>query len=164
MTGCATGPTPQNANDFRVGIKKGGFGTQTDSYTAQISHSAASKKLISQTKRCLHQAYNQTTCMSGAYGGGCSNMTITYKPTIYKGKNITTLQVQRGMEPDNAIYIGGKPPKGGMIISVIDIKPKTAKSVTVDVYGSSFEMFQRIPNAVKLWLSGTNSGCPNLEK
>lgn len=159
--GCAGGPTPQNAAEYRKGILKGGFGTSFETYEVNRSYRQAAKILKRQTNKCLRVQLNEQSCMRGTFGSSCTDTLITYRPKLFKGKKNLTLQVQMERKPDKSIYLGGEPPKGGMIIAIIDVLPVSKKKSKVNVYAPSM-VFTAIPKAVKHWLNGKSKGCPKL--
>lgn len=159
--GCASGPTPQNATEYRKGILKGGFGTSFETYNVNRSYRQVAKILKRQTNKCLRVQLNEQSCMRGTFGSSCTDTLITYRPKLFKGKKKVTLQVQMEREPDKSIYLGGEPPKGGMIIAVIDVLSVAKKKSKVNVYAPSM-VFTAIPKAVKHWLNGKSKGCPKL--
>ena len=66
------------------------------------------------------------------------------------------------MEMTKSFNLGGKPPKGGMYIAVIDIfKVKGNKTKIKEYAPRERKYFSKIPNAVKHWAKRTNMGCPN---
>ena len=158
LTGCAFGPMPQNAKEYRDGMNKGGFGTSIESYVVNRSYSKVAKTLAAKTRECLHAEFTQTQCVNNS----CTDYHITYKPTITKGKKHTELYVQWKRDPDNAWYVSGDPPPGGVYIAVIDAVPAGKAKTKITVYAPSM-VYTTIPKAVKHWVNGTHSGCPTFE-
>lgn len=158
FSGCALGPMPQNPKEYRDGIMKGGFGTSFESYEVNKPYSTVAKILAAKTKECLYSELTQTQCVNYS----CAEYHITYKPKIIVGKTHTELSVQWKKDPDNAWYIAGDPPPGGVYIAVVDAVPAGKAKTKVSVYAPSM-VYTAIPNAVKHWTQGTHSGCPTFE-
>jgi hypothetical protein len=158
FTGCALGPMPQNAKEFREGMKGGGFGINVEEYVVKHPYSKVSKILAAKTKQCLYVERTESACNNH----GCTYTNITYNPKITRGKKHTELLVQIERDPDNAWYIAGKPPKGGAITVLVDLVPAGRSKTKVNVYSPSMA-YTSIAKAVKHWTKGTNLGCPTFE-
>lgn len=159
ITGCAVAPTPQNANEYRAGILKGGFGTSFETYEVNKPYANAVSTLKTKSDQCLNISLVETQCINNS----CTDRDITYIPTLLSGKTKTELHVQWKRDPDDAIYLGGKPPASGMYIAVVDLTPVSKTKTKVDVYAPNM-VFTMVPTAVKNWLNGTNMGCPDFSQ
>lgn len=156
MAGCASTPTPQNPDEYRTAISKGVFGAKVDTYTVNRPYSAVAKTLQDKTTECLPAKTAEKRCTAGV----CKHFQSIYKPTLLKDSNKTELHVQYKREPDDGIYMGGKPPSDGMYIIVADAVPDGPKATKMTVYAPTM-YFVHMPNAVKHWVNGTNLGCPD---
>lgn len=160
LTGCALGPIPKNAKEYRAAILEGGFGTNYESYVVRQPYWKVAKTVKAKTKRCLDQTIKSTTC-GGIYGGSCNTKTFDYNPRFIKGKKKSELHVQVIMSNSlPSISVGEKPPKNGMYIAVIDFIKKGKNKTKINVYSPSMG-FTAIPKAVKHWSNQTNLGCPD---
>lgn len=159
VSGCAVGPTPQNAKEYRAGVIKGGYGTAIDSYTVNRSYSRVIRTIKAKSKQCLRKKLTKEHCTTHVGGAtNCYTDSFSYKPTFIKGRNKSELHIQ--MKQANAHFLGGKPPKGGMYIAVIDIFKAGKNKTKIKVY-SPKKFFLSVPKAVKHWAKGSNLGCPD---
>lgn len=159
ISSCASAPTPQNPSEFRAVIKQGVFGSKFTSYEVDKSYEKSSKVLKSKAEECFKVSLVETSCINNS----CSSYNVYYRPTVSVKNGRTELYVQYKRDPDNSIYLGGKPPKSGMYIAVIDVYPAGKNKTKVDTYGGSFS-FDLIPTAVEHWIKGTNMGCPDFSQ
>ena len=66
------------------------------------------------------------------------------------------------MDMTKSYTLGGKPPKGGNYIAVIDIFKAGRSKTKIKQYSPpGRKYFSKIPNAVKHWANKTNMGCPD---
>lgn len=156
MAGCSSAPMPQNPDEYRDLISKGIFGAKVETYTVNRPYSAVTKVLQDKTKECLPAQVSGTRCTAGV----CKYYKSSYKPTLLKGSKKTELHVQLTIEPDDAIYMNGRPPKDGTYIIVADAVPDGPKATKMTVYAPTM-VYVHMPNAVKHWVNGTNLGCPD---
>ena len=156
ISGCSSTPTPQNPDEYRAVISKGTFGTKVDTYTVKSPYSKVAKVLQDKTKECLPAKVAEKSCTAGV----CKAFKSIYKPTLLKSSNKTELHVQYEREPDDGIYLGGKPPADGMYVIVADAVPDGPKATKMTVYAPTM-YFVHMPAAVKHWVNGTNLGCPD---
>ena len=164
LAGCAVGPTPQNPQEFREAIKKGSFGTFSESYQVSNSHSKVAATLKSKANECLNRTITMQECRSTGMGApSCFNRQYTLIPKVTtKGKS-TEMTVRFKTNHGNVkeVYLGGPPPEGGAYAAVIDAIDAGGGKTQVDVYGAQYSFFAHIPKAVKHWTEGTNLGCPD---
>ena len=161
LSGCASGPTPQNAQEFRQTISKGVYGSQFETYEVSGSYSKVAATLSSKTRECLNRAITVQQCIGSSTGTSCFNHEHTFIPHVKVNPNSTEIVVQVKINPDNNVYIGGRPPESGMYIAVADVVPAGGKT-KISMYGASISMYAHIPRAIKMWANGTNLGCPDL--
>ena len=147
VTGCAIGPTPQNAQEYRA-YYKNKSGPSGQLYTVNRPYHKVVKTLRKKVKECIANKVVTRSSCGGAHGTGCSNQEMTYTATFKQGKKRSELHVQ--MEMTKSFNLGGKPPKGGMYIAVIDIfKVKGNKTKIKEYAPRERKYFSKIPNAVK---------------
>lgn len=156
-TGCAMGPTPQNAEEQRNYVRKGLFGSAFETYSVNRPYYKVVKTLKVNTKKCLNKKIKVKTC--GGSTSGCRTQITTYTPTFIQGRKKSELHVQ--VVESNVRRISGKAPKGGLHIAVIDIIRLGKKKTQISVYTLD-RRFRAIPVAVKRWVKDTNLGCPDL--
>lgn len=157
LAGCAFGPTPQTAKQFRETVKKGGFGSLQEAYRVKDRYARVAGRVRRQSAECLRRVLTIQSCVNGS----CSNTDYIFKPKFSRTRRGSELSVQVKMRPDHNVYVGGPPPKGGMFVAVADITPAAHHTAHVAVYGMSMGMYQYIPKAVKHWADGSNLGCPD---
>ena len=162
-TGCAMGPMPQNALEYRTQTLTGSAGSSFKTYVVNHPYKKVVSTIKSKAKKCLNTNVERNMC-GGPYGQGCSSQTITYKSTFIEGKNKSELHVQWDMTKMMRLG-GGAPPKDGMYIAVFDFvksgKNKTiVKEYAIDIEGRTY--YRVAPKAVKHWANRTNMGCPDL--
>jgi len=159
-TGCAFGPTPKNAKEYRAAILEGGFGTNYESYVVKQPYWKVVKTVKAKSKPCLDKKIETTTC-GGAYGGSCNIKTFDYNPRFIKGKKKSELHVQVIMTSSLSIgSIGDEPPKDGLYVAVIDFIKQGKNKTKINVHSPSMG-FTAVPKAVKHWANQTNLGCPD---
>ena len=162
ITGCASGPVPKNATEYRDAIKKGGFGTNFENYVVERSYSKVAETLKKNANACLNKKVEKTKCPPGTLT--CEKHTAYYTPTIKSSKQKTELHVQwRRDHWGDKIALGETPPDG-LYITVVDVMPAGKGKTEVNLYGPSLEHLQTVPKAIKHWVDGSNLGCPNLGK
>lgn len=160
--GCAFVPTPQNATEWRAAIKlPGGVGELHETYIVKQPYSKVVETVKSKTRECLRNKRVKSTSCGGIRGSGCGTKTFDYHPTFIKRSRMSELHVQ--VDISNTNYIAGKPPKGGIYVSVIDFNKIGDNKTKVTVYADNIT-FSTIPKAVKHWAKRTNLGCPDLAK
>ena len=162
VTGCAILPTPQNAKEWRAGISlPGGVGELHETYIVKQPYWKVVKTVKANTNKCLkNKRVTRKTC-GGMLGPGCSVKTFDYNPRFIKRKRMSELHVQ--VDISNTTFIAGKPPKGGIYVSVIDFFKAGKNKTKVTVYADNIT-FSAIPKAVKHWANRTNLGCPDLTR
>ncbi len=162
VTGCAILPTPQNAKEWRAGIKlPGGVGELHETYIVKQPYWKVVKTIKTKTRKCLRNKRVVSKTCGGMLGPGCSTKTFDFNPTFIKRKKMSELHVQ--VDISNTTFIAGKPPKGGIYVSVIDFFKIGKNKTKVTVYADNIT-FSTIPKAVKNWANRTNLGCPDLTK
>ena len=154
FTGCAVTPTPQNAQEYRGAILKGGNGAKYETYVVNQPYSKVVKTIEDKTKQCLTKSVVHESCSRA----GCTSQTTDYNPTFIKGKNKSELHVQ--VEVSKSLYMGGTPPKGGAYIAVIDFFEAGKNKTKINVHAPD-RYYLAVPKAVKHWANQTNLGCPD---
>lgn len=160
VTGCgAFGPIPQNAQEYRATFNKKS-GASAITYTVNRPYYKVVKTIKKKVKECLGNKVVGRSMCGGPYGAGCSSQKMTYTATVKQGKTKSELHVQ--MEMTKTLHLGGKPPKGGTYIAVIDILKVGRNKTKIKEYAPrERKYFSKIPNAVKHWANKTNMGCPD---
>jgi hypothetical protein len=157
LAGCAIGPTPQTPKQFRDGVAKGGFGTMHETYQVAGPYRRVSARMKRKAAECLNRTMTLQSCINGS----CSNTDYIFHSRFNESRHGSELDVQLKLEPDHSIYLGGKPPKGGMYVAVADIMPASDGKTSIAMYGTDMGMFKYIPIAVKHWADNSNLGCPD---
>ncbi len=157
LAGCAFGPTPQTAQQFREGVAKGGFGTLQETYQVDGPYTAVVARVEKKGAECFNKVITLRTCINNS----CQDTDYTFIPRFTSGRNGAELVVQVKLNPDHNTYLGGPPPKNGMFVAVADITPIASNRANIAMYGASMGMFKYIPKAVKHWAQGSNLGCPD---
>lgn len=158
LAGCATGPTPQNAQEYREAVKKGAYGAFSEVYEVNGAYAKVAARLKGKSSECLNRVITIEQCR----GASCTSRDYIFTPNSKGNASKTEITVQMKVNPDNGIYLGGKPPEGGMFVAVTDVTPVGSGKTRVAVYGTNVSMFAHIPKAMKHWAQGTNLGCPDL--
>ncbi|MEJ2346200.1 MAG: hypothetical protein P8090_12460 [Gammaproteobacteria bacterium] len=158
LAGCAFGPTPQTAKEFRQGVVKGGLGTSHETYQVNAPYAKVATRVMKKGAECLNKVITIQSCVNSS----CSNIDYIFKPKFNGTRQRSELSVQVKFKPDHSWYVGGPPPKDGMFVTVADITPAGRNKTKVATYGMSMGMYQYIPKAVKHWADGSNLGCPDL--
>lgn len=158
VSGCAFGPMPQNANEQRKFVSKGGFGSAFETYVVNRPYYKVVKTLKANTRKCLSKKIKFTRC--GGSTPGCSVRFTTYNPTFIQGRKKSELHVQ--VVESNSGDLAGKPPEGGIYGVVIDFIKVGKKKTKINAYTMGGRYYRAIPRAVKHWSEATNLGCPDL--
>jgi hypothetical protein len=156
LVGCASGPTPQNAAQYRSAVGKGGMGASLETYEVNRSYKEVAATLKAKANECLKARLVETECINRS----CKDREIIYTPTVVSGPKGTELHLQWRRVPMDSYFAGGPPPPTGMYIMVADALPAGKNKTRLNVYAPS-SLFRSAPDAVKHWANGTNMGCPN---
>lgn len=158
LSGCASGPTPQTAQEYRQAVAKGGYGALSEVYEVKGPYAKVAATVKGKSSECLNRVVNIQQCR----GPSCVSRNYTFIPRANAVANKTEIVVQVKVDPDNNVYLGGPPPKSGMYVAVADLVPVGSGKTKVSVYATDVGMFAHIPRAIKHWANGTNLGCPDL--
>lgn len=158
LSGCASGPTPQNAQEYRQAVAKGGYGTMTETYEVKGSSIKVAATLKAKSSEC----FNKTITTQECRGPSCITRNFILIPRFSSNGNSAELVVQMKTNHVNAknVYLGGPPPESGMYMAVADIAP-AGGNTKITMYATNVGMYGHIPKAVKHWANGTNLGCPD---
>lgn len=151
--GCAQ--MPQNAEQYRDGIKEGGFLRKQESFVVNRSFRSVSKTVKRLSARCLNKKLVAKEDLTGkTHDEGSFKSTF-----IAKGKK-AELHVQHRVPGLN--LFGSKEPKQGVYFLVIDMAKTSKNRTKVDAYYGGVN--RRTIKAVIGWIKGEHQGCPNLIK
>ena len=161
ISGCATGPTPQNAQEFRQAVEKGTYGSLHETYDVNGDYAKVAATLKAKSNECFNKTITTQECLRGP--GSCINRSYTLIPRFTSKGNSAELVVQYKTNHANAkdVYLGGPPPESGAYIAVADAVAIGNGKTRISMYGTKITMFAHIPKAVKHWTNGTNLGCPD---
>lgn len=160
LSGCAIGPTPQNAQEYREAVTKGTYGTKAETYEVKGSYAQVAATLKAKSAECFNRTLTSRACRNASE---CQNRSFTFTPRFTPNGNSSELVVLVTMNHGNVknVYLGGPPPEEGMYVAVADLAPAGA-GTKVSVYATNVGFYSHIPKAIKHWTSGTNLGCPDL--
>jgi hypothetical protein len=156
--GCAIGGVggpPQNAEDLRVLVRLSPF-KSVETFEVARSFQDVTSTLRKKDKECLAVIVNWqcTNCIFKTTG------TITFKTTLVTNANRTELHFQRkGGSGGHEI---GAPPDGPYRI-VLDAFPAGSNRTKIDLYVRSIDD-NRLRDAFRGWVQGTNLGCPDMTR
>jgi len=128
-----------------------------ETYQVAGPYRTVTARMKRKAAECLNRKMTRQTCVNGS----CSNTDYIFHTQFNESGNGSELSVQLKFEPDRSIYLGGKPPEGGMYVAVADITPAANGKASVAMYGADMGMFKYIPIAVKHWADNSNLGCPD---
>lgn len=162
ISGCMTTSVAKDPIEYRQQITQSpGARNKIEKYQVNRSFSAITSTLQKKSKECLNYSFdrNFSYAMSGATGSNVSH--ITYKPKIITSKIKTELYVQMNITGD--VYLSYTPPKDGVYILVADITSVENNKSQVDLYYNPYKA-EILPTAIKSWIKGNDTGCPDLQK
>lgn len=159
LSGCAIGPTPQNAQEYREVVAKGSYGTKAETYEVKGSYAQVAATVKAKSAECFSKTLTTRDCRGASE---CQNRSFTFIPRFTSNGSSSELAVLVTMNHGNVknVYLGGPPPEDGMYVAVADLAPAGA-GTKVSVYATNVSFYSHIPKAIKHWTSGTNLGCPD---
>lgn len=159
LSACASGPTPQNAQEYRQAVAKGGYGMMTETYEVKGAYNKVAATLNTKGNEC----FNKTVTTQECRGASCITRNFILIPRFTGKGNSAELVVQMKTNHVNAkdVYLGGPPPESGMYVAVTDIAPAGSGTTKITMYATNVGIYGHIPKAVKHWANGTNLGCPD---
>jgi len=162
LSGCAFGPTPQNAQEYREVVGKGSYGTKAETYEVKGSYAQVAETLKAKSAECFNRTLTTQECRQANYSASCANRSFTFVPRFTNNGISSELAVLVTMNHGNVknVYLGGPPPEEGMYVAVADLAPAGA-GTKVSVYATNVSFYAHIPKAIKHWTTGTNLGCPD---
>jgi hypothetical protein len=162
LSGCAIGPTPQNAQEYREAVTKGGYGTKAETYEVKGSYGQVAATVKAKSAECFNRTLTTQECRSSNNATSCTNRSFTFIPRFTGNGSSSELAVLVTTNHGNVknVYLGGPPPEDGMYVAVADLAPAGA-GTKVSVYSTTVGFYAHIPKAIKHWTSGTNLGCPD---
>ena len=164
ISGCATVPMPQSAQEYRQGFAKGGFGAKLESYEVKRPYTSVAKNLKTKSKECLNVTLIKTKCTNRNLN--CKEYEAKYTPTFVSTPRKSELHIQWRRTPWDSAFLGtsGQPPAKGIFITVVDAEPAGKNTTKITMYGPSLEHLRTVPDAIKRWADGSNLGCPDLTR
>jgi hypothetical protein len=159
LSGCAFGPTPQNAQEYREAVTKGSYGTKAETYEVKGSYAQVAATVKAKSAECFNRTLTSRECRNASE---CMNRSFTFIPRFTGNGSSSELDVLVTMNHGNVknVYLGGPPPEDGMYVAVADLAP-AGTGTKVSVYATKVSFYGHIPKAIKHWANGTNLGCPD---
>jgi len=158
LCGCGSLGQPMSPSEFREQVSHSSFAT-VQSFDAARPYQQVVETLRKKSQECLAVA----TTSSGTVFQGNMAMRETshavYKPTLAASDNKTELAVQIDFGEHVLVQ---KVPEGGMYILVAEAAPVDARTTKVTIYRGKIGKAQDIDDAIRSWVQGTSSSCPNL--
>lgn len=154
MSGCAIGPHPQNAAEFRKALPGSMFGKkETFVVKRKLKHVANSFKKMA--PKCLRKRVKSVSSGYMHY-----QVSVTdYNPTVVKKRNKVELHLQQDIQ---GVMNVTKKPKGGYYMLVTDAFGVGKNKTKIDMYYATVGS-DSIIKAIKGWANG-KKGCPDLAK
>jgi len=164
VSGCATPPTPQNAQEFRTVVTQGAYGTFIESFVVNRPYKEVAAIVKAKTNECLNAKVDYKSCTNTTSSSTCKNYADTYVAKVVDGAGKTEVRVQfrRAGEGVGEIHLGGKPPADGSYIMVADIMPAGNSKTKIEMYRTTF--FKAVPGAIRHWSNSTSQGCPTFKE
>lgn len=160
LSGCGLlPPQPQNADEYRKGIKAAKSDVNIDTYIVKRSFKKVVQTIKKQAKKCLPYEVTNDHCSTYRGSTSCSPVKTIYTPTIRVSNKKMELHMQISTEP-NRFLANGKLPEKGIYTTVIDFAAAGKGKTKITAYHPT-EHFNLTAKAVKHWIKGTNRGCPN---
>ena len=155
LSGCAIGPHPQNASEFRKALPGSMFGKK-ESFTVKRKLRDVAKSFKKMAPKCLRKRVKSTSS-----GYMHHQVVVTdYTPTVVKKKNKVELHLQQ--DHIQGVMNVTKKPKGGYYMLVTDAFKVGKNKTKIDMYYASMGS-DSIIKAIKGWANG-KKGCPDMTK
>lgn len=155
LSGCAIGPHPQNAAEFRKALPGSMFGKK-DTFIVKRKFEHVANSFKKMAPKCLSK---RVKSVSSGYMHH-SVVVTDYKPTVVKKKNKVELHLQQ--DHIQGVMNVTKKPKGGYYMLVTDAFRAGKNKTKIEMYYASIGS-DTIVKAIKGWASG-KKGCPDLTK
>ena len=154
--GCAALIHPQNADQFRAKVPA----MWTEKTEVKRPFRTVAELLKKKSSECLDVTVTREfTEYNGPYSFRRTR-TVKYRPTVEVSSKRAALQLQL----DDGTRGGMQNvPQGGMYIMVFDAYPVSGDTTRLEIYGVGMS-FKVIPEAIKSWINGKTTGCPDLSK
>lgn len=158
LCGCGSLGQPMSPSEFREQVSHSSFAT-VQSFDAARPYQQVVDTLRKKANECLAVA---TTSSGTVFQGNTPTRETShavYKPTLAATDNKTELAVQIDFGEHVLVQ---KVPEGGMYILVAEAVPVDAQTTKVTIYRGKLGKAQDIDDAIRSWVKGTGSSCPNL--
>lgn len=156
MSGCAV-TNALTASDFRNASVNSSL-VVIERYQVKRSFRTVAHKVRSKANKCLRVRIKSRT--RGHMQA--SSREVAYIPTFKMTRAHAELHVQMSFISGNVIVPGKVAPKGSFLL-VADIAPKGKRYSSVVLYRPKLG-HKHMTRAVKGWIDGTISGCPDLTR
>lgn len=158
LTGCGSMPsTPdllvQNAKGGKVFSKK-------DSFVVQQPVSKVTAVLKEKSAECLRRRVDMSYWEQQGNFRVKREHSVTFTPQMKLGKERARLTVQVKDVSQGTTNLGDIPPNGWYVM-VVDVRPVDQRTTRVESY-FQYTGYESMHAAVKPWVTGKNSGCPDL--
>ena len=156
LAGCGSMPkTP----DLLVENAKGGkMFSEKDTFEVKQSLASVTAVLKGKLSECFKKQIEVNYWQYGTY----HHDVYMFTPKLSASKEKARLTLQKMNDSVGTANLGGMPPEGWYMM-VVDAYPVDKGTTRVETYFQDTDN-KNVFTAVKAWMTGTNTGCPDLTK
>lgn len=160
LCGCAALDQPASPAEYRSAVKSSSLAV-VESVDAARPFQQVADTLKKKANECLAI----TAVSSGPVFQGntvvTENTRTVYKPTVTVTDSSLELAVQADFGSHTTPF--QKVPHGGFYVLLADVAPSGKNATKLTIYRGSLAKAKEIDNAIRAWVRGESSSCPDLD-